>query len=256
MDIRDVIVTDIKNVFPVSLSKGERKEINRRVYYGLTLAASGEVVYTLNKKEYISDTEHLLLLPKGQTYSLRCAQSGVFPVINFEIANTQSYSQMMALQVSDTLSWQQIFQELEAQSKNNDSKNRLYKLSLLYRLLSYAIIPNEELKSSPKRLVLQPAMEYMENNYDDPNLNNALLSKKSLISEVYFRKLFKEEYGQSPKQYIQKIRINKAKELLKFDYLTVTAIADMVGYPNIYHFSNAFKMQTGYTPTEYRIKDK
>ncbi|MDF2724155.1 MAG: hypothetical protein K0Q59_3830 [Paenibacillus sp.] len=256
MDIRDVIVTDIKTVFPVSLAKGERKEITRRSTYALTLAASGEVVYTLNEKEHISDTEHLVLLPKGQTYSLRCTQTGVFLLVNFEIATTQSYSQMTALQVNDKLSWQQIFEELRAQAKNNDPTNRPYKLSLLYRLISYAIVPNAEHNSSPKRLVLQPAMEYLNNNYDDPNLSNTLLSKKSLLSEVYFRKLFKEVYGQSPKQYIQNIRINKAKELLKFDYLTVTAIADMVGYPNVYHFSSAFKIQTGCTPTEYRSKDK
>jgi AraC-like DNA-binding protein len=243
-------------VFPASLSKGERKEIKRRNFYGLTAAASGEIVYTLNKKEHISDKGHFLILPKGQTYSLHCTESGVFPVVNFEIVNTQSYSQIMPFQVSDKLSWQQIYQELELQSKNNDSKNRLYKLSLLYQLLSCVIIPNNEQQSSPKRLVLQPAVEYLENNYDDPNLNNTLLSKKSVISEVYFRKLFKEEYGVSPKQYIQNMRINKAKELLKSEYLTVTTIAEMVGYSSIYHFSNAFKIQAGCTPSEYRSKDK
>jgi AraC-like DNA-binding protein len=213
-------------------------------------------VYTLNKKEHISDREHFLFLPKGQTYSLSCTASGVFPVVNFEIVNTQSYSQIMAFQVSDKLSWQQIFQELEEHSKNNDSKYRLYKLSLLYQLLSCAIIPNDEQQSSPKRLVLQPAIEYLENNYDDPNLNNTILSKKSVISEVYFRKLFKEEYGISPKQYIQNMRINKAKELLKSEYLTITTIAEMVGYSSIYHFSGAFKIQTDFTPSEYRSKDK
>lgn len=251
MDIRNILITDVKTLFLVSLATNERKKINHRNFYGLTFAISGEIVYTLNKKEYISDKEHLLLLPKGQSYSLQCTDSGSFPVINFEIANAQSFPQIMTFPVRDHVSLHNLFWELEVQAKTGDTKNRLYRMALLYQLLSYAIIPDEEQQSSPKRLVLRPALEYLENNYDNPNLNNALLSKKSCISEVYFRKLFKEEYGLSPKQYVQQIRINKAKELLRSEYLSVTTVAEMVGYSSIFNFSKAFKTQTGYAPSEY-----
>jgi AraC-like DNA-binding protein len=251
MDIRNILITDVQTLFLVSLTANERKKINHRGFYGLTFVISGEIVYTLNEKEYISDREHLLFLPKGQTYSLHCTESGLFPVINFEIANAQSFSQIMTFRVRDNLSLHNLFWELEMQAKSGDSKNRLYRMSLLYQLLSYAIIPDEEQQSSPKRLILQPAIEYLENNYDNSNLNNALLSKKACISEVYFRKLFKEEYGLSPKQYVQKIRINKAKELLRSEYLSVTTVAEMVGYSSIFNFSKAFKTQTGYAPSDY-----
>lgn len=256
MNIQDLIVTDINSAFPVTLAQKERKEIIHRNTYGLTLASSGEIVYTQKKKEHVSNKDHLLLLPKGQSYSLHCTESGLFPVLNFEIANAQSFNQIMAFSIRHEFPLYPIYQKLEALTKYNDPKNRFNKLSLFYQLLSQAVIPNEQKQSSPKRLVLQPAIDFLENNYDDPNLNNLALAKQSYISEVYFRKIFKEEYGLSPKQYIQQIRINKAKELLKSGYLTVTAVSDMVGYSSIYHFSKAFKAQTGYNPTEYQMNER
>lgn len=251
MDIRNILITDVESLFLVSLATNVRKKINHRVFYGLTFVISGEIVYTQDKKDFISDRDHLLILPKGQTYSLHCTESGLFPLINFDIANTRSFSQIMAFRVRDPLALHNLFYELEVLTKSGDLRNRFHRLSLLYQLLSFAIIPNKEQLSSPKRSVLQPAIDYLENHYDDSNLNNAMLSKQSCISEVYFRKLFKEEFGLSPKQYIQKIRINKAKELLRSEYLSVTTVAEMVGYSSIYNFSKAFKTQTGHTPSEY-----
>jgi AraC-like DNA-binding protein len=256
MNIQDLIITDIKTTFPVTLAQKERREIIHRNTYGLTLAVCGEIVYTLKKKEHISNPDYLLLLPKGQSYSLRCTESGLFPVVNFELVNSQSFTQMMAFPISHEFPLYPVYQELEALTKINDPKKRLHKLSLFYQLLSQAIIPNEQEHASPKRRILQPAIDYLENHYDDSGLDNLTLARQSHISEVYFRKLFKEECGLSPKQYIQQLRINKAKELLRSGYLTVSAISEIVGYSGIYHFSKAFKAQTGYSPTEYQINDR
>ncbi|MDF2722513.1 MAG: AraC family transcriptional regulator [Paenibacillus sp.] len=238
-------------MFSVSLAKNERKKVTHRSHYGLTFALRGELSYTLNRKEHISSGAHLLLLPKGQTYFLHCTEDGLFPVINFDIANTQSCAQILAFQAPERLAMYDLYRELEAFSKSDDLRNRFHRLSLMYQLLSHAVIPDENRHSSPRRILLQPAIDFLENHYDDPQLSNNTLSKKSCISEAYFRKLFKEEYGISPKQYIQQIRINRAKELLKSDYLNVTAVAEMVGYSSVYNFSKAFKIQTGQAPSEF-----
>ncbi len=60
--------------------------------------------------------------------------------------------------------------------------------------------------------------------------------------------------GISPINYIQQLRIKKAKEMLKSDYSKISLIAETVGYSNIYHFSKTFKQITGYSPTEYDKK--
>jgi len=71
------------------------------------------------------------------------------------------------------------------------------------------------------------------------------------VSTVYFRKLFTKIIGISPINYIQQLRIKKAKEMLKSDFSKISVISEAVGYPNIYHFSKMFKQITGVSPTEY-----
>jgi AraC-like DNA-binding protein len=88
-------------------------------------------------------------------------------------------------------------------------------------------------------------------NYTDPFLTNEVLAGKCHVSEVYFRRIFKEKYGISPKQHIQNMRIKKAQALLRSEYMSIKAIAEMSGYASVYHFSRAFKRVSVYAPTEY-----
>lgn len=68
----------------------------------------------------------------------------------------------------------------------------------------------------------------------------------------YVSSLFSQSVGITIEQYIIDLRIEKAKELLKYDDLNLNAIADLLGYSHPSHFSRQFKQQTGSTPTEFR----
>ena len=102
--------------------------------------------------------------------------------------------------------------------------------------------------------ILTPAINYIHMNYSDPNITNESLADLAGISCVYFRKLFTKAYGDSPIRYLRKIRIGKAKELLIGETSSVSDIAEMVGYPNVYAFSRVFKAETGLSPTIYTQK--
>ncbi len=71
-----------------------------------------------------------------------------------------------------------------------------------------------------------------------------------------FRRLFKEYTGYAPLQYIQELRLQQSKELLLSTNLSLTEIADEVGYDNADYFSTAFKKKNRITPTAYRKKKK
>lgn len=71
-----------------------------------------------------------------------------------------------------------------------------------------------------------------------------------------FRRLFKEYTGYAPLQYIQELRLQRSKELLLSTNLSLTEIAEEVGYDNADYFSTAFKKKNRITPAAYRKKLK
>ena len=73
------------------------------------------------------------------------------------------------------------------------------------------------------------------------------------MSYSNFRKIFKEYTGFSPAQYIQDVKINKAKELLTNTGMTVKEIALTLGYENNDYFFTAFRKKEACTPQDYRL---
>ena len=84
-------------------------------------------------------------------------------------------------------------------------------------------------------------------NFIQKNLTNKidvrLLSEHTGLSPSYFRKLFKEAYGVSPMQYITKLRIATARNLLLSGEFNVTEAAQRSGFSDIYYFSTIFKKE-------------
>ncbi len=98
---------------------------------------------------------------------------------------------------------------------------------------------------------IQKAKMYINNNY---NKNITLEDVSSFVgfSENYFSTLFKKETGEGFNKYLSKIRVDKARQLLRKTRLSVQEICNEVGYSDIKHFTKTFKGETGLTPSEYR----
>lgn len=75
---------------------------------------------------------------------------------------------------------------------------------------------------------------------------------KACLSPSYFGDLIKKETGKTAQEYIQMKLIGKAKQFLHGSRLSVSQIADMMGFQYPQHFIRLFKKQTGLTPGEYR----
>ena len=88
-------------------------------------------------------------------------------------------------------------------------------------------------------------------NYKKGDLSIKEIADKSFMSEVYFRKLFKEEYGISPQKYIIDLRIQNAIGLISAGYYSLKEVAYMSGYHDYKYFSVEFKKAMGVSPSEY-----
>jgi AraC-like DNA-binding protein len=86
----------------------------------------------------------------------------------------------------------------------------------------------------------------------DSDLSITEIAKECGVSECYFRRLFQEYSGESPINFRQKHRIEKAKQLLLSDeHYSVGEIAEELGFSDIYHFSKTFKKFCGISPNKF-----
>ena len=102
---------------------------------------------------------------------------------------------------------------------------------------------------------LEDALNYIDQHYNE-NITLNELSKKHHYSNVYFNSFFKNYTGLTFKKYLQKLRCDKAKQLLKDTDKTVTTICNEVGYYDPKQFFVIFKRFVGLTPAAYRKKHR
>lgn len=95
------------------------------------------------------------------------------------------------------------------------------------------------------------AMEYMQVFYS-ANISIEDICKEINISPFHFIRLFKQKTGISPHQYLLKVRIEKAQQLLRKRQYSVTEAAMLSGFINLSHFSSKFKEITGHSPSSYK----
>jgi YesN/AraC family two-component response regulator len=107
----------------------------------------------------------------------------------------------------------------------------------------------EEFSNNKK--YLQSAVDYIKENYiRDLGLNE--VAEKVQLSPTYFSKIFKEGLNITFIDYINFLRIEKSKELIKSSEITMTEVALKVGYNNDQSFTRYFKKYEGITPGQYR----
>ncbi|PYJ04362.1 MAG: AraC family transcriptional regulator [Verrucomicrobia bacterium] len=101
--------------------------------------------------------------------------------------------------------------------------------------------------------VVTRAKEYILQHQED-DLSLGQVAKAVNTSTFYFCKLFKKVTGINFTQYLSRVRIEKAKNLLLNPNLRVSEIAYQVGFQSLTHFNRVFKKVIGESPTEYRAQ--
>lgn len=98
---------------------------------------------------------------------------------------------------------------------------------------------------------INSAIEYMQVFYSS-NITIADICQEVNVSPFHFIRTFKQKTGMSPHQYLLKVRIKKAQELLRLRQYSVGEAAMLCGFVNVSHFSNKFKEMTGNSPSSYK----
>jgi AraC family transcriptional regulator of arabinose operon len=100
---------------------------------------------------------------------------------------------------------------------------------------------------------IEKVCEFVDHHYAKPLTVNDLC-KNVFLSDSHLRQLFKRNLNTTPMNYIRKVRLEKAKELLVETIETVSQIAHQVGFEDVSYFNRLFRKRELMTPTEYRRK--
>lgn len=133
---------------------------------------------------------------------------------------------------------------LETLSQINDE---FYKL--------FEILSSRKQSDNKTEKLVSIAKEIINNNYSDYNICTDYVASQLKMSPVYLRKAFKEAAFMSISEYINEVRLNKAKEFLTNSSMNVEEIIDKIGWENKKYFFIIFKKNFGVTPSQYRMNN-
>jgi len=145
--------------------------------------------------------------------------------------------------------FRQTYASWQAKKIDYEWQTKLLLLSIVNKVQMVSQANKEQIQSQSD--LIHRAIEYIQNHYTEP-INRDTLAAYVSLSPSYFSTLFKARTGLTPMEYITKLRLDKAKQLLLSTRLPITQIAMGVGFANSFYFTRVFKKHTGLSPREFR----
>ena len=113
--------------------------------------------------------------------------------------------------------------------------------------LSKTLYPHDDLTRQ-----IKAAKFYIDKNFSE-DINLDKIAGKALVSKFHFIRVFNRYYGRTPNQYLQEVRIEKAKKIL-LRGKSIDEVCNAIGFKSKTSFISLFKRMTGVTPLAYQNK--
>lgn len=226
------------------------------------LGCSGlAVLPETEEKNPADETDKIVecLKRKDKTGYLECLET---LISSCEMMPYESFVSRLEMLVRQVARVGKIVRYAEGQKQKNSSAIREHIAALsgreelllwLESMYDEAVLQISRVAGHSTAVLMEEVIDYIRNNYDDSSLSVNLLADRLNISSAYFGKLFTEFTGTRMLDYVLKVRMEKARELLLAEPdCDIARIAERVGYNNSTYFATAFKKYYGVTPSRFR----
>lgn len=229
------------------------------------------LIYTVSGDGYAKYRDREYELKAGQVLFMDCydyqeyytgnTNLWEFKWVHFNGSTSQEYYDLIydkygaVINLGDSSNVQRILDEILKMADQSDLSLEIRASMLITQLLTELLLEGVDsndgyhVKTLDEHVKL--ALEFVEKNYTtDISLQD--MASYSCSSVYHFSRLFKKATGYSPYEYIIKYRVNKAKNLLKNEGISIEEVSECVGFISASNFIRTFKELEGMTPLKYR----
>ncbi len=221
----------------------------------------GEGYIKIGSEELYPNPNQLILLPGGikQSYSTISEQTFTKYFCHFtatigDLNLFQILKLPRVIDIEETEFLEQLFQGLIDHHMSEELtavlQVKLYLLKIVCYFIEHIEMNQIQLSGFESLEIVNDILKYIESRLNE-NITVEELAKIAHFNPNYFIHFFHKMTGSSPLQYINKLKIEKAKNLLSTSNLSISEIADSIGF-QLFYFSRIFKNSTGFSPTAYR----
>ena len=221
-----------------------------RHYHALIFRAHGKATVVKGDSQLRLNKNDVTFVPMGYDYVISSSTDEEVFVVHFEafFEKTPPISNMHATNPDTFIT---LFGKMLTTWQNQPC-GFVYRIdSLFLSILEQIECQSLASDSKSSKYCVQHAVEAMHSGFSNPELSVESVSKDSGYCTSYFRRIFFEEMGISPKEYLVNLRINHAVALLESQYYSVEKVAELSGYTSAKYFSTSFKRVTGKSPSSY-----
>lgn len=248
----------------ISVVKGENPHhhkllsVNGRHSDAFVYVISGSCTYgSDNGMEFTATPGDVLYLPYRSVYTMYIHTEDyrfIFCDLEFDAAAEERGGLYCSHGVKNAGA---LFEKLYNRYRSPSQSSQAECMSVLYGI--YGAIQQSEQHAyidRSRKKDMMDAVRYIDGNFRNADMSVAMLAEGCGISEVYFRKLFKARYGLAPSKYLLTVRLDNAKKLMKYPFLTLEECAIQSGFSSLQYFCRAFKKENGISPGRYRSDEK
>lgn len=201
-----------------------------------------------NFSDITAPASKLVFIPAGTQHSSVYTENNTqVEIAQFDIAQGELPDYLCKPTIIEIDHAGELFSSCEADFEAGMGDNPLYYLYRIYELLWKSSVKQPKIPYKFKKL--QKALQEINVRYYD-NRKISDYAQMTGMSESGFRRLFHEYTGDTPVEYRNKLRLQKAQKLLRSGEYDIVEAAFAVGFTNIYFFSRSYKKQFGYSPSK------
>lgn len=228
-------------------------------YYQLIMVDQGKITLQMDQSDVIIGQHECVVIFPDQSYSQHIIEDGVTTYISilFDAEGLDIELSQRVIRLGSKYSvW---MERLVKQANNSPSEYHSDELLLDFKTIVMGLIngdnapfeePMTSMRENYENELFQSIVDYLHEHVEQHNEVNDLVDHFSL-SRSTLQMLFRKYANTTPKAFINQMRLQRSKIMIRESKMSLSEIANQLGYGSIQYFSRAFSRQFGMNPSNY-----